>query len=422
MRALILSESCNPEWPSLPIVAHNACKAIAEHADVVVATHVRNRPVLERTGVGKAKVVYIDNEYIAAPMSQLSQKLRGGTNYAWTLAVAMAWPDQVTFEWEAWKRFRDELRRGEFDIVHRMTPMSPTLPSPMTRWSPVPFVVGPINGGLAWPPGFESELRREKEYLRYVRGAYKLMPFYRSTYHKASCILASFKHTIDDLPRAVLDKTIDFPEVGIDPQVFAWPGARPRRDRLTFLFAGRLVPYKCPDVAIEAFARSAELRRHRLVLVGDGEDRAKLEALVKTHKLEGTVEILGRRTQAEVGVLMREADVFVFPSVRELGAGAVIEAMACGTVPVVVSYGGPAVLVTDETGVRVPVGTKPQLVDAYVRELERLVARRDDLPAMSRAAYERALKYYTWDAKALKTLEIYDWCLGRRPQKPVFEE
>jgi len=202
---------------------------------------------------------------------------------------------------------------------------------------------------------------------------------------------------------------------------FAWPGERPRRERLTFLFAGRLVPYKCADVAIEAFARSPELRRHRLVLVGDGPDRQKLEDLVKTHKLEGTVEILGKVPQAQVGVLMREADVFVFPSVRELGAGAVIEAMACGTVPVVVSYGGPEVLVTDTTGVRVPMGTKPQLVDAYQRELERIVATRDKLPAMSRAAYERALKYYSWDAKAIKTLEIYEWCMGRRAEKPVFE-
>lgn len=421
-RVLLLSESCNPEWASLPIVAYNACKAIAEHADVVVATHVRNRPVLEKWGLGRAKVVYIDNEYIAAPMARFSRFVRGGDNYAWTLHVALAWPDQVAFEWEAWKRFKDELNQGAFDVVHRMTPMSPTLPSPMTRWSPVPFVVGPINGGLPWPKGFESELRREKEYLRYVRGAYKLMPFYRSTYQKAGCILASFRHTIHDLPRSVLPKTMDFPEVGIDPQVFAWPGDRPTRDRLTFLFAGRLVPYKCPDVAIEIFARSPELRRHRLVLVGDGPDRQRLEELVKTHNLEGTVEVLGKRTQAEVGVLMREADLFLFPSVRELGAGTVIEAMACGCVPLVVDYGGPGTLVTEDTGVRVPIASREQLIVSLRREAERLVSDRPRIAAMSRAGHQRALRYYTWDAKALKTLQVYDWVLGRRPDLPRFED
>lgn len=421
-RVLILSESCNPEWPSLPIVAYNACKAIADHADVVVATHIRNKPTLDRTGVGNAKVVYIDNEYVAAPVHRFSKWVRRGENFAWTVHVALAWPDQVTFEWEAWKRFRDELKRGDFDVVHRMTPMSPTLPSPMTSWTSVPFIVGPVNGGLPWPPGFESELRREKEYLRYVRNAYKLMPFNRSTYLRAAVVLASFKHTIDDLPKGALSKTIDFPEVGIDPVVFAWPGARPVRDRLTFLFAGRLVPYKCADVAIEIFAQSPALRRHRLVLVGDGPDRQKLEDMVKAHKLEGTVEILGKVPQAQVGVLMRDADLFLFPSVRELGAGAVIEAMACGCVPLVVDYGGPGVLVTDDTGIRVPIAPRDQLVTTLRAASERLVEDRARITAMSRAAYERAIRYYSWDAKAIKTLEIYDFAMGRRPDLPRFED
>ena len=106
----------------------------------------------------------------------------------------MRWPSQVAFEWEAWKRFKNDLRAGAFDVVQRLTPMSPTLPSPLARWSPVPFVLGPINGGLPWPPGFQNELRREREYLRYVRAGYKLLPFYRSTYARSRCILAAF-HT-----------------------------------------------------------------------------------------------------------------------------------------------------------------------------------------------------------------------------------
>ncbi len=422
MRALILAESCNPEWPSLPIVAHNACKAIADHAEVVVATHVRNRPVLEKTGVGGARVEYIDNEYLAAPMDRFSRFVRGGDHYAWTVAAALSWPIQITFEWEVWKRFKEELRRGEFDVVHRMTPMSPTLPSPLASWSPVPFILGPINGGLSWPPGYESELRREREYLRYIRGAYKLMPFYQQSIRDSRCILASFQHTIEELPAAAKGKTIDFPEVGIDPERFAWPGARPQRDQLTFLFAGRLVPYKCPDVAIEIFARSPALRRHRLVLVGEGTERPRLEALIREHKLEGTVELLGMRSQAEVGTLMREADLFLFPSVRELGAGAVVEAMACGCVPLVVNYGGPADLVTDATGIRIPIGSKQELVTHYIRKLEHLVEDREQISRMSRAAYERAVRYYSWDAKAKKTLEIYEWATGRRSEIPRFED
>ena len=137
--------------------------------------------------------------------------------------------------------------------------------------------------------------------------------------------------------------------------------------------------------------------------------------------LTDTVQLLGQTPQAEVARLMREADVFVFPSVRELGAGVVIEAMACGCVPVVVEYGGPAALVTHETGVRVPLGSKDELAKAFRQELETLARDRPGIRRMSRAAHERALGRYSWDVKARKMLEIYEWALGRRLLRPEFE-
>lgn len=66
MRVLILADDCNPDWPSLPVVGYNAARAIAEHAEVVVATHIRNRSNIESVGFGRAQVIYVDNEYIAA--------------------------------------------------------------------------------------------------------------------------------------------------------------------------------------------------------------------------------------------------------------------------------------------------------------------------------------------------------------------
>jgi glycosyltransferase involved in cell wall biosynthesis len=422
VRILLLADACNPEWPSLPIVAHNACRALAKRAEVTLVTHVRNRPALEKTGAGGATIVYLDTEYVAAPMYRLARFIQGNNQHAQTVAVAMAWPAQVAFEWEAWQRFKADLRAGSYDIVHRLTPMSPTMPSPLAGWSPVPFVLGPLNGALAWPPGFEQELRREREYLRYVRAAYKFLPFYRSTYSHSRAILAAFSHTIADLPASARDRTIDFPEVGVDPEVFAWPGDRPQRERLTFLFAGRLVPYKCPDVALAAFAASPELRRHRLVVVGDGPERESLESYVAANGLKDTVDLLGQRPQAEVGRLMRDADVFVFPSIRELGAGVVIEAMACGCVPVVVSYGGPATLVTDDTGRRIPLGSKSDLVQAFRCELEALAGDRALIRRLAHAAHARALGLYSWDVKAGKMMEVYEWALGRRATPPVFEE
>src|SRR5262249_32720878 len=145
----------------------------------------------------------------------------------------------LAFEWEAWKSTRDELRRGEFDLVHRITPMSPTLPSLFAGWSPLPLVLGPLNGGLRWLPSFRADLAREHEWLSYVRNAYRLLPYYKSTYRKSAAVLAAFQHTIDDLPAYAKPRAIDFPEVGIDPTQFNQIAARPIHKQKTILFVGR---------------------------------------------------------------------------------------------------------------------------------------------------------------------------------------
>ena len=421
MRVLILAESCNPEWPSLPGVGYKACRAIADHAEVLVATHVRNRPALSRSGCGGAEIAFLDNEYVASPLYKVSKLLRGGTEVSWTTAIAASYLPYLAFEWEAWRRFGGDLRAGRFDVVHRITPMSPTIPSPMAKWSPVPFVLGPLNGGLRWPAAFTRELRREREFLTYARSAYRRLPYHRATYDRAAAILAAFRHTMDDVPRSALPRTIEFPEVGIDPALFGVGAGRRPGEQLTFLFVGRLVPYKCPDVAILAFARSRALQRHRLVMVGDGPERERLGSMVSEHHLESRVEFTGWRSHDEIGDLMRSADVFVFPSVRELGAGVVVEAMACGCAPVVVDYGAPGALVTESCGLRVPLGSKGELVDGFAAALEALAEDPEGRARLGEAAHRRAMRHFSWDAKAMRMLEVYRWVTGGRPDKPEFE-
>jgi glycosyltransferase involved in cell wall biosynthesis len=422
MRVLVLASDCNPDWPSLPVVAFKACRALARVAKVVVATHVRNRPAIERDRIPGAEVVYLDNEYVASPLYKLAKVLRGGSSVAWTIDVAMSYPSYLGFEWEVWKRFKGELTTGGFDVVHRLTPMSPTIPSPLAKWSKVPFVLGPVNGGLKWPRAFTGELFREREWLTYLRGGYRLLPYYQSTYRRSAAVLAGFAHTIADLPGWARDRVIDFPEVGIDPTVFA--ADRPRRvkqGQMTVLYAGRLVPYKCPDIVVAAFAASPLLRRHRLRVVGGGPEMPRLEQLVKEHRLEGCVELLGQRTQAEVGRAMREADIFAFPSVRELGAGVLVEAMAAGLPCVVVDYGAPGTLIAPDRGIALPLAPKEKLIQDYAGALESLVTDPQRVCRLGNAANRYALAEYSWEAKARKILEVYRWVLGRRGDKPTFE-
>jgi glycosyltransferase involved in cell wall biosynthesis len=134
------------------------------------------------------------------------------------------------------------------------------------------------------------------------------------------------------------------------------------------------------------------------------------------------VQLHGWKSQADVASILRSADVMVFPSIRELGAGVVVEAMACGCVPVVVNYGAPGELVTDDCGVRIPLGEKSQLIDGFRRALEALASDVEGRCKLGTAAHRRVEAHLTWPVKARKTLEAYEWAVGQRSVKPRFWE
>jgi glycosyltransferase involved in cell wall biosynthesis len=157
-----------------------------------------------------------------------------------------------------------------------------------------------------------------------------------------------------------------------------------------------------------------------LIVVGDGPEREKLESLSAQHGLESCVEILGRRSQSEVGELMQRSHIFAFPSIRELGAGVVVEAMACGMACVAVDYGGPATLLADGRGLLVPVGPLDSIVEHFKKALESLVSDQSKISDLGARAHSHALEYYSWDRKAQKTIEIYDWVTRKRPDIPSF--
>ncbi|MGB3762661.1 MAG: glycosyltransferase family 4 protein, partial [Ornithinimicrobium sp.] len=282
-------------------------------------------------------------------------------------------------------------------------------------------------GNLDWPSAFAAEQNREKEGLRRLRNIGDYLPYARRTWRRADRVLAAFQHTVDGLAAVPPERITMLPEVGYDEEIFFPPswldGAEGHRASeedarggpLTFLFAGRLVPYKLAEVAVRAFVGSPSLRNaHRLRVVGDGPERARLEQIISDHDAAGVVSIEGRRDQRGVAEAMRDSDVFVFPSIRELGAGVVVEAMACGLLSVVVDYGGPADLVAPERGRKVAMAPLEDLVLSFRSQMEACAAGAwtEDQLRTRRAAVSYAREHFPWHRKAKTTERIYRAVLG----------
>lgn len=421
-RILVIAEAANPEWVSVPLVGWSMADALRKVADVHIVTQSRNRDAFVRAGLIEGRdFTAIDSEAVAGPANRIANLLRGGKGKGWTTVTAIRTLTYPYFEWLVWRRFGAALRRGDYDIVHRLTPLSPTASSPLARRcadADVPFMLGPLNGGLPWPAGFDSERRQEKEWLSYVRGVHRLLPNRGATFAAASAILAGSRHTASEVPARFAGKVIYMPENGIDPARFGHVADPPRGDVLRLCFIGRLVPYKGCDMAIEAAAPLLRVGKAHLDILGEGPQRAELEALVAREGVGAGVTFHGWVEHAAIQDIAGRASVFLFPSVREFGGGAVLEAMALGLAPVVVDHGGPGELVAAGGGIAVPVAPRARVVASLRAAVEALAAEPGRAAAIGHAAREWALRTLTWDAKASVMAEIYEWVLGARAEPP----
>lgn len=105
----------------------------------------------------------------------------------------------------------------------------------------------------------------------------------------------------------------------------------------------------------------------RLRIIGEGDERAKIENEIQSHDLGGIVELLGAKTQEEVSELLPTADCYVQSSISEGIPVAIMEAMAC-ELPVVATdiTGIPELVLNGTTGILVPPKDVKALVDAIV--------------------------------------------------------
>jgi alpha-maltose-1-phosphate synthase len=418
-RVLIIAEAANPELTSVPLIGWQLSRALAEIVDAHVVTQVRNKDAVERAGWKEGReFTAIDSERVAGPVYRAGEALRARAGLGWTATTAFSSIYYYYFEHLLWRRFEADLRAGRFEMVHRVTPLSPTTPSILARRCReigVPFVWGPINGGVPWPRQFRDVLRQEGEWLSYVRGAHRLLPGHRSTRRYAAATIAGSISVWEQLAEA-RERAVYIPENGIDPQRFPDGVVPAAGGPLRVAFVGRLVPYKGADMLLEAAAPLIRASRVVVDIIGDGPQMPDLQRWVEARGMRGRVTLDGWVDHQRLSHRLARSQVFGFPSVREFGGAVVLEAMALGLAPIVVDYAGPAELVTEETGFRIPLGERTAIVAKLREILTALAANPSHTRAVGESARRRVWRLYTWAAKARQVREIYWWVLGERPR------
>ena len=190
---------------------------------------------------------------------------------------------------------------------------------------------------------------------------------------------------------------------GVDVEAIA--GAEPMPDGAELVFVGRLIDEKRVDLLLEALALLADRGiRTRCAIVGDGPQRAALEAHAARLGIAERVRFQGRVPESDVARHLQAARILVMPSLREGYGLAVAEGQAAGAVPVVVSspFSAATDLVDDGVDGLVVEPTAAALADG----IGALLAGPAHLERMAAAARETGAGR-SWDAVADRMERMY---------------
>jgi glycosyltransferase involved in cell wall biosynthesis len=222
---------------------------------------------------------------------------------------------------------------------------------------------------------------------------------------RAALLLVANERTRKALPRTAATRVVELPENGVDLGLWRDPGPRAARARETtrFIFLGRLIPLKAVDLLIAAFAKATRDARLELWIVGDGPERARLEAQARSLD----IRFLGWLSQRDCATHLAQADALVLPSLHECGGAVVLEAMACAIPVIATAWAGPLDYLDASCGILVEPSSPEQFVEGLAAAMVRLANDPAERGAMGRAGRAKVLRHYDWDAKVERMLELY---------------
>lgn len=301
------------------------------------------------------------------------------------------------------------VREHNIDIVHEPIPVSPKVPSLMFSVG-APVVIGPMNGGMEYPPAFPHYQGRLATVLvsqgrRFSNLFNRLLPGKL----KAETLLVANERTKQALPAGVRGKVIELVENGVDLSV--WNArdlaAKQPNETVRFVFVGRLVDWKAVDLLLEAFKPVADQTNAVLEIIGDGVERPALQAQATQLGLESNVIFAGWLSQDKCAVKLQQADALVLPSLYECGGAVVLEAMAMGLPAIATKWGGPADYLDATCGILVEPASREALIEGLTEAMLKLAQSPELRQQMGMAGQERIRQHFDWERKADQMLEIY---------------
>jgi len=411
LKVLISAYACNPlapadSYPGEDITGWELVKELSKFYQLTVITRSYNEKGIEKV-LASINLKNIEFNYIELPnVFQLLKKNYFGIRiYYWlwqVKALLLA------------KKLNKNLK---FDAAHQITFNNDWMPSYIGAYLNVPFIWGPAGGGQKIPNAFAGELKLKNRFEEITRSIFQ--EFWRHTptrisaMKKAKAVLVCNEETRKKVEK-FSNNVYNFPVNGISKEdllPIEGLGGETENSRLktddSFLvfYAGRFDPIKAIPLAVRAFAEFNKKYADSIFeIIGDGPEKKRINKEIEKTGIKKSVNLISWLPREKLIKKMREADVFLFPSLRD-GGGAV--AMASGLPVVCLDLAGPGFHIQDKWGIKIKAKNPEYVVEKMAKALEKLYLDDNLRTQMGINARKRAEEYYLWDHLGERLQRIY---------------
>lgn len=406
-KILLSAFACAPAKGSELGVGWNTARELARHQEVWVLTQGIHRPSIEAE-MGRNPVPNLHFAYYDLPRWagwwRRGQRGVQPYYYLWQLGAR-----------HLARRLHDQIG---FDSAQHVTFVVYWKPSVLASL-PLPWIWGPVGGGESAPEAFRAHLGYRGRIYEAMRDLARWVgehdPLVRRAARGCDLALATTEETAVRLRKLGVKEVRLFSQVGLsedEMKVLSSVKLRHSKRPTRFVSVGRLLHWKGFHLGLRAFAL-AGLQDAEYWIIGDGPDRARLQALSRELGVDDRVVFLGRIPRDDVLRRISECHVLVHPSLHESGGWVCLEAMALGCPVICLDLGGPAVQVSEETGFRVPAIEPGQTSDDLAKAMRAFAEDHDLLVRMGEAARGRAVDHFSWREKGARVAELHELARSR---------
>jgi len=378
-RILMVAYACGPDGTGEHWLGWGWAREASQHGEVTLMTTPKFRDSLSR----EAARLGITCHFVAP-------------------TGAEGWGRKLRWQKSVWDLAREKHAQKPFHLVHQTTFHTFRVPFRCADLN-IPSLWGPIAGGESVPPGFYGVLGKSRWPERFRAALNRLCllhPCVQRSLQKSSRIFVSNRTSLAFFPARIRSKCrLVAPNAVQDSKEDNLPARPPRPEGapLRLLYVGNCVATRAIPLVLESLRLVGP--SFRLTVVGGGPSLADWRVRAKQLDLEKQVEFLGPQPKESLPGFYREADLFVFPALRDSGGSALLEAMEQGVPVLCFPWGGPAEMVSEPTGFLVGVQSPAETI----RGMAEVMTSLRENPAWGRrkaeAARPWAREQFSWRRK-----------------------